>query len=78
MKRRLSAGEIRFRVSKKDLERIQLLIDNGEHGSVSALLRTLIYKEAARVEEQVLLVKARADQAHARLQRSSTYGKKGK
>lgn len=45
MKKRskLSAGEIRFRVSKVDLERIEWLLAHSNHYSVSDLLRTLIF-----------------------------------
>ena len=43
----LSAGEVRFRTDKKDRERIAWLLENhpDEHRTISALLRSLIYKE---------------------------------
>ena len=53
-RKRLSAGEIRFRISKIDLERIDWLIKNhpDEHDTVSALLRSLISKEVERLKTQ--------------------------
>ena len=44
MKRqRLSAGEIRFRVSRDDKKRIDWLLENTEHQSISTMIRSLIY-----------------------------------
>lgn len=48
-RRRLSAGEVRFRISRIDQERIEWLIKNhpDQHATVSALLRALIAREHA-------------------------------
>lgn len=50
-RKRLSAGEIRFRISKLDLERIEWLVENhpDEHNTVSALLRSLVSDEYNRL-----------------------------
>lgn len=45
----LSAGEIRFRVSRTDLDRIEALLTNSHTESISALLRTLIYEAYCRL-----------------------------
>lgn len=53
-RKRFSAGEVRFRVSKEDLERINWLL---EHASIahpnytlSAIVRTLILREYERLQ----------------------------
>lgn len=43
--KRKTAGEVRFRVSKDDLKRIDVLMASYEHESISSLLRTLIWNE---------------------------------
>lgn len=49
--KRMTAGEVRFRISKNDLERLEWLITNhpDEHQTVSALLRALITNEYNRL-----------------------------
>ena len=46
--KRKSAGEVRFRVSKDDLKRIDYLMSYLEHDSISALIRSLITNEYKR------------------------------
>ena len=41
-RKRLAAGEIRFRVSRDDLKRLDWLTANTDHASVSNMLRVLI------------------------------------
>jgi hypothetical protein len=41
-RKRLAAGEIRFRVSKDDLKRIDWLLQHTDHQTVSSMIRTLI------------------------------------
>jgi hypothetical protein len=54
VKRRRLTGEIRFRISKEDLARLQWLLENAPiaHPSpnVSAVLRTLILREYERLQ----------------------------
>lgn len=49
-RKRLSAGEIRFRVSKNDLERIEWLLTEHQAQSVSSMLRNMIYEEWRRMQ----------------------------
>lgn len=48
MKRKRLTNEIRFRVSKKDLERIDYILKDQDDTTISALLRTLIQQEYGR------------------------------
>lgn len=64
-RRKLSAGEIRFRVSKRDLVQVKWIMKQHEgsnqvgYQSISALLRSLISQEFVRMK----------------IARSSNYGK---
>lgn len=51
VKRKRLTGEIRFRISKRDQERVEWLLNNipEENTTVSALLRRLIYQEYDRL-----------------------------
>lgn len=49
-RKRFSAGEIRFRASKNDLDRIDYLLKDQDDASVSALMRRLIAAEVARLK----------------------------
>lgn len=49
-RKRFSAGEIRFRASKNDLDRIDYLLKDLDDASVSALMRRLIAAEVARLK----------------------------
>lgn len=57
----MDAGEIRFRVSKNDLERLEWLIDNhpDEHNTTSALVRSLISNEYNRLKDSPLFAKGK-------------------
>jgi hypothetical protein len=48
MKRKRLTSEIRFRVSKQDLERINWLLERDQYRTVSSLLRSMIYEEWCR------------------------------
>lgn len=54
MKRRLSAGEIRFRVSAKDVQRLNRLV-KAQETTISQLLRNLITEECVRHDNDLHL-----------------------
>lgn len=51
-RKRYSQGEVRFRVSKTDLERIAWLLNHAPEqiNTTSALIRTLIFREYERLQ----------------------------
>lgn len=50
-RKRYSAGEVRFRIGKQDLERLEWLLDREDTDNISALLRSLIRHEHDRLQQ---------------------------
>lgn len=48
-----AAGEIRFRVSHEDVKRIDWLLENTDHQSISVMLRALIKVYYDRLQQKV-------------------------
>lgn len=56
-RKRFAAGEIRFRVSKPDIDRLAWLVDNhpDQTHTISSLIRTLILREYERLQPKTAL-----------------------